>query len=591
MNIIGIHACLIDIDDGQYDYQKHLPYLTALEKPGHPIDVPILEHDSGATLFVDGKHIRSIEEERLSRFKHDGRFPYRSIDYVLGDLKKEDIDIVCFAPSGTDECNAEIINKQASEKFKEIFPNAKLWFVTHHLAHAAGSVFTAPFNSGSFITLDGMGSSMWNFNLANVPQGEHNSIGYFDKDKGMFRYFRMPDWGGFSGTNTFGQFYGAIAKHIQEDVYSDEPERTQDDFLNCEGKVMGLSAYGKDNKYDFQSYCTENSRPYAASPKDALDAFNIDRYEFGLPYINFHPTQGIVQNMLAMKISPADKAYFVQKHYEDAILYLINELRDDYLTDDICFAGGCFLNISANDKLRPLFNNIHVPPNTTDAGVHFGAAAWGVYRCKEKIEMPHNIALLGKSYNDKEIQEAIGFNDLKNIGEIKYTKYKDFDELCEVVAKYLEDDKIIGWFQGRSESGPRALGSRSLLMSPHKAENKDIMNKRVKHREYWRPFAGITLEGNGYESSPYMLFNHKVLTDDIPAITHIDGTCRMQTVDDELNPKMCSLLRKLENPILLNTSFNDSGEPIVESPEDAIRGLINMDIDYLVIENYVICKN
>ena len=117
------------------------------------------------------------------------------------------------------------------------------------------------------------------------------------------------------------------------------------------------------------------------------------------------------------------------------------------------------------------------------------------------------------------------------------------------------------------------------------------MNERVKHREYWRPFAGITLEGSGYKSSPYMLFNHEVLTDDILAITHVDGTCRMQTVDDELNPKMCSLLRKLKNPILLNTSFNDNKQPIVETPEDAIDAFKKMNIDYLVIGNYVICKN
>ena len=127
-------------------------------------------------------------------------------------------------------------------------------------------------------------------------------------------------------------------------------------------------------------------------------------------------------------------------------------------------------------------------------------------------------------------------------------------------------------------------------MSPHKKENKDIMNERVKHREYWRPFAGITLEGSGYKSSPYMLFNHNVLTDDIPAITHVDGTCRMQTVDDEFNPKMSSLLRKLKNPILLNTSFNDNKEPIVETPEDAINGFKKMNIDYLVIGNYIISK-
>tara|TARA_B100001250_G_scaffold397093_1_gene403835 strand:- start:368 stop:2095 length:1728 start_codon:yes stop_codon:yes gene_type:complete len=574
MNIIGIHGSLKELDPGAIHFPNDYKRMD--------------EHDSGATLFVDGKHIRSIDEERLSKRKYDGRFPYKSIDYCLGDLTKEDVDIVCYTPSGCDECNRQLIHKLASKRLRGLFPNAKVWFVGHHLAHAASAVFTAPFNSGSFLTLDGMGSSMWNFNLGNVPQGELNSIGYFDKNKRQFRFFRMPDWGGHSGTNVFGQFYGATSTHIQEDIYSDEPDKVGDDFLHSEGKVMGLSAYGNDFEYNFPQFCTEDSRPYAASPKDALKVFDIDQYEMGLPYINFHPTGGIVHNIVSAKISPADKSYFVQKHYEDALTYLIKELRDDYLTEDICFAGGCFLNISANTLLKPLFNNIHIPPNTTDSGVHFGAAVWASYRSKEEIEIPHNIALLGKSYNDKEIEEAIGFKDLKNIGEIKYNKYKDFDELCEIVAKYLEDDKIVGWFQGRSESGPRALGSRSLLMSPHKEENKDIMNKRVKHREYWRPFAGITLEGNGYDDSPYMLFNHKILTDDIPAITHVDGTCRMQTVNDDLNPKMCSLLRKLKNPILLNTSFNDNGEPIVETPEDAINSFKKMDIDYLVIGNYII---
>ena len=158
--------------------------------------------------------------------------------------------------------------------------------------------------------------------------------------------------------------------------------------------------------------------------------------------------------------------------------------------------------------------------------------------------------------------------------------------LCEVVAKLIDENKIIGWFQGRSEHGPRALGSRSILMSPHKAENKDIINSRVKHREYWRPFAGVTLEGRGYDS-PYMLYSYDV-KEDLPAIIHEDGTCRMQTVNDELNPKLCTLLRKFEVPVLLNTSFNDNGEPIVETPEDAIKAFKKMDIDYLVINNYIV---
>ena len=200
----------------------------------------------------------------------------------------------------------------------------------------------------------------------------------------------------------------------------------------------------------------------------------------------------------------------------------------------------------------------------------------------QTIEMPTNIALLGKSYDDFVPEET----------NCEY--YEDFDELCEVVAHELDQGKIVGWFQGRSEHGPRALGSRSLLMSPKEAESKDIMNARVKKREYWRPFAGIMLEEYVDEYfdegmvNPYMLYSQTSITKKLPAISHRDNTCRIQTVNDELNPRMCQLLRKLEVPVLMNTSFNLSGEPIVETPEDAIASFKKMDIDYLVIGNYLL---
>ncbi len=551
MNIIGIH--------GAVDWDPH--------------DMKSLNmvHDSGATLFVDGKHVRSIDEERLSRRKYDGRFPHKSIDYCLGDIKKEDIDIVCFSPSGVEKCHKQSIMKVISNTFHNIFPNAKVWFVSHHLAHAASSVFTAPFNSGSFLTLDGLGSGLWNLAFGNVTRYENNSIGYFDKNKRLFRTFRMQDW---VATNSFGDFYGTMSNHIYFDKFDKDPNH----YHNCEGKVMGLSAYGK---YDIESI------PFTKSTEDSKEIFDIDQYEFGLPFVNFYDYRKVIIDLINHGYSPEDKARWLQKNYEESFVYLIKELKKDYLEDNICFAGGCFLNISANTLIRSLFNSIHIPPYPNDSGVHFGAAVWASYKSKEIIEIPYNIALLGKSYNDKDIEEAIGFKDLRNIGEIKYNKYKDFDELCEIVAKHLEDNKIVAWFQGRSEHGPRALGSRSILMSPSKKENKDIMNSRVKHREYWRPFAGITLEGRGYDS-PYMLYSEQVLTDDVPAITHEDNTCRMQTVNDELNPRICDLLRKLKNPVLLNTSFNDNGEPIVESPNDAIMAFKNMDIDYLVMGNYLI---
>ena len=548
MNIIGIHGAL----DWEPDDLRSLNMV----------------HDSGCTLFVDGKHIRSIDEERLSRRKYDGRFPHKSIDYCLDGIKKEDIDIVCFSPSGVNKCSEQMVEKVASKIFRDIFPNAKLWYVSHHLAHAASAVFTAPFNSGSFLTLDGMGSGLWNFARGYIDKCENNSIGYFNKDKKIFRSFRMDD-------NSFGDFYAALSNHI----YFEKIKKYPDKYCNCEGKVMGLSAYG--------NFDTTKNIPYVKSTEDTRELFDIDQYDFGLPYINFYNFSGIINNLIKEYHTPEDKSYFLQKNYEEALVYLIKELKKDYLDDNVCFAGGCFLNISANSLIKSMFDNIHIPPYPNDSGVHFGAAVWASYKSKEMIEIPHNIALLGKSYNDKDIEEAIGFKDLRNIGEIKYNKYKDFDELCEVVAKHLEDNKIVAWFQGRSEHGPRALGSRSILMSPSKKENKDIMNSRVKHREYWRPFAGITLEGRGYDS-PYMLYSEQVLSDDVPAITHEDNTCRMQTVNDELNPRMCDLLRKLENPVLLNTSFNDNGEPIVESPKDAIMSFKNMDIDYLVMGNYLI---
>ena len=557
MNIIGIHGAL------EWD--------CGIEKLGQVSMI----HDSGCTLFSNGKHIRSVDEERLTRMKYEGSFPYKSIDYCLGDIKKEDIDIVCFVPSGVDPCHRQTFDKTCRRIISDIFPNADVWFVGHHLAHAASTVFTSPFNSGSFLTLDGMGSGIWDFADCDVHQYEKNSIGYFDKNKRIFNFFRInSDINSNLGENNFGDFYAVLSNKIYYDKVGGEKR-----YCNAEGKVMGLSAYGNCD--------IEIDPPYTKSTEIAKDIFDINRYEFGLPVVHFYKNQLILQHLDRNEYSPEDSAYYLQKHYENAITYWIGELRKDYLTEDVCFAGGCFLNISANTLLRPLFKNIHIPPNTTDSGVHFGAAVWASYRCKEEIEIPHNIALLGKSYNDKDIEEAIGFKDLRNIGEIKYNKYKDFDELCEIVAKHLEDNKIVAWFQGRSEAGPRALGSRSILMSPSKKENKDIMNSRVKHREYWRPFAGITLEGRGYDS-PYMLYSEQVLTDDIPAITHEDNTCRMQTVNDELNPRMCDLLRKLKNPVLLNTSFNDNGEPIVESPKDAIMSFKNMDIDYLVMENYLI---
>jgi len=239
--------------------------------------------------------------------------------------------------------------------------------------------------------------------------------------------------------------------------------------------------------------------------------------------------------------------------------------------------------------------NIHIPPCTNDVGLHFGAACYGVYMNGQEVVLPKNIALLGKIYSDEEIEpELKGFD---------YHKCDTIDEVCSFTASQLAQNKIIAWFQNKSEFGARALGSRSLLMNPSLKENKDIMNHRVKHREEWRPFAGIILEEyltDYFEEdyvSPYMLYSLTVKKDkisEISAITHEDRTCRIQTITEEYQPETTQLLRAYyqltDIPVILNTSFNDNGEPIVETPQDAVRALNHLDIDFLVIGNYVVRK-
>lgn len=555
-----------------------LEYLTESK-----LEEDIACHDSGATLFVDGYHIRSINEERLNRVKEYGGFPEKSIDYVLGDYSKDDVDIVCYVPTypwnniflynevttTSKKIWYEGKEKEASNLLRDLFPHAEVWYLSHHLCHAASTVFTSPFNSGSFLTLDGLGSGLWDFATGNIRGGENNSIGYFNKRKKIFRFFRMP---GDVGENSFGEFYCQWSKMIYEGKCKEIGKEYDDDRTPKEGKIMGLASYG--NKIDAP-------KPYTLANDFAKELFDIEKYDFGHNVANFYDYRMVFNSIQG---SLEDKAYYLQRSFEDALLGLVKSLQNDgYLEDNHCFAGGSFLNVCANSLLKPLFKNMHIPPYTNDSGIHFGAAAYAAYKTGSNPRMPkNNISYLGKSYEDFVPDEE----------NMEY--YEDFDLLCETVAYELEKNKIVGWFQGRSEHGPRALGNRSILMSPTQPENKDILNKRIKHREHWRPYAGIMLEEriDDYflegEITPYMLSSQHAISDRIPAIVHEDKTCRIQTVNKKQNPKMCHLLSKFEDPILLNTSFNKSGEPIIETPEDAIRGFKNMDLDFLVIGNYIL---
>ena len=528
-------------------------------------------HGASVTLFSDGNHIASISEERLSGIKYDGNFPHKSIEYCLstGNLSKEDIDVVIVPSMANQNFYKNYINKTIEKKVKRYFPKAKVEIASHHLCHAYSSVFSCDYNEGSFITLDNAGSVLFD-TVGQIFACENHSFGYFNKEKGIFKYYP-----GIPMTNNLGNYYWMWAHNIYTQMVQKQIDITDPKYREtfC-GKVMGLSAYGniKDPKKDWRLH-------FEGIPQVALESLPGRDFNYG-------------------NLSAENKAKQLQYNFENAMLEWMKELKEKgYIDDNLCLAGGVFLNILANSVLRKngVAKNMHIPPFPDDTGLSFGAACYGVFKAKEKVTLPHNISLLGRTYSDEEIEEALE--------GMEYKKFDTFEELCDKTVNVLAENKIVGWFQNRSEFGPRALGSRSILMNPTPKENKGMINTRIKHREEWRPFAGIMLEEYQDEyfmdtyPNEYMLYSLVVKPHQrkkLGAITHKDFSCRIQTVNQKLHPEVTTLLQKYnektECPVLLNTSFNDNGQPIVETPKDAIKTFKNIDLDYLVIGNYFVVK-
>jgi len=536
-------------------------------------------HDSGATLFINGKHICSIQEERLTKFKYDGNYPENSIKYCLsvGNLTNEDVDLIIIPSLGDRQFHIANIFGDNGKFISKKFPNSQYKIISHHEAHAYSAIYSSECNDGCYLILDGGGSNI-TADITKQLYLETSSFGYFNKKKNIFRHFATRDF--------IGLYYQSWAHHIY--CQKVDKDISPIDHRYCEtfsGKVMGLSAYGK--KLDQ----IESRAHYEIT-------------ELGYPSMFFKVIPVDIDAMTSTGIinfSPEDKAAYLQSVFENTMIDYFYALQDrGYLEKNICLSGGIFLNILGNTLLKKHFpkNNFHISPFVSDPGLHFGAAVYGSLMEKEKISLPTNIALLGKEYSRNEILEELEKNNLT------FKEFDNFDDLYDIISDYLNNNEIIGWFQGRSEYGPRALGSRSILMSPKEKENKDILNSKVKHREYWRPFAGVVLSeyvceyfDEGFES-PYMCYSQTVKKEKIskiPSITHEDNTCRIQTVNDKYNKKLTQLLKtfytKSNIPVLLNTSFNDNGKPIIESPSDAIGSFLNMDIDHLVMENFLISKN
>lgn len=583
MNILGVYGAFgwdpRNEDHIDNDIEKHL-----------------LEwvHDAGASLFIDGEHVCSIQQERLSRVKFDGSEPRLSVEYCLkaGNLEYTDIDKVCVATPGSPVFKRSRFDNDLQSHLESIFPKAKVVFYPHHSCHASVSIYTSTQTEGAFITNDGSGEGI-SFDSMKDDNGtqfatsivERGSLGYFNKDKGMMRIFHdLPR------TNCLGSHWASGSEKIFCGIVDkdwDYGQHYRGDMDSMHGKIMGLCAYGAamgddpdfEKKYLYVQTNKDfgyNGKPYVGS----LDPYWCDVFE---------------ENDLTF----AEKSYVLQRNHEEALQQMIgNYYKEGYLEDNVCFSGGVFLNVKANTWLKqtPYIKDVHIPPYTSDVGLHLGAAFLGLVDEGVKYpKMPDNIALLGREYDSHEIETAIKETGL-------YYEYRL--DVSDIAANQIAENKIVAWFQGRSEFGPRALGSRSILMSPKVAANKDVLNERVKHREDWRPFAGIILDECLTEyfeedfESPYMIYGLTVKEDkvsEIPAITHIDRSCRIQTVNNVLNSDMTNLLHKVRDktgtPIVLNTSFNDNGEPIVESPEDALRAFQKMDIDILIMGNYMVCKN
>ncbi len=552
-------------------------------------------HDTGVALLEEGEPVFVIEEERLNREKKTQRFPEQALNAALTErgLSIGDVDLITMPwdiPRFWRTLAGNLIRKfpkslnllhvrshpvQQNQLYRgtrylgarlaEYFGTTNLppiKYVGHHDSHAAG-FFMSPFDEATVLVMDGYGDDA----STSVYLGQGNQL---DRQwhTSMF--------------NSLGILYTAVTGHLGFEMNRDE------------GKVMGLAAYGSDR--------------LDADFKDILLLLSDGRYRVNMDYFQFD-CYGIDRPMkpkFIEKFGPArnsdepltdhhrDMAHALQALTEDAILHIVHHLSKSYPSKNLYLSGGVALNCVANAKIleQTGYEQIWIPPNASDTGVPLGSALWHHHVTNNE---PRTFRLVhpfyGKEYSALEMRAA-----LTEFG-MHFEELSD-DALFPRVAADLAEGKIVGWFQGRFEMGPRALGNRSILADPRRAEMKDIINRRVKHREPFRPFAPVVLAERASEwfeiaqEDPYMTIAPKVRpekADQIPAGVHADGTGRIQTASREANPRYHRVISEFEKltgvPVLLNTSFNRQ-EPIVARPEEAISCFLRTDMDVLVLGNF-----
>lgn len=552
-------------------------------------------HDSSACIIQDGKIIAAAQEERFSRIKHDSSYPHQAIKYCLQEAGNPKIDKTVFYENPIlkyDRVQKNLYSfPQTYSKFKtaldaqqkRIEETKHMEYVDHHTSHAASAFYPSPFEDAVIVTIDGVGE----WNTTTICNGVKNKI----------HKITSLDY-----PNSLGLLYSAFTYFCGFKVN------------NGEYKLMGLAPYGKPTYYD-------------KIVNNLIDIKADGSFALNLDYFGFHNSDVIINKKfeklfgLPKRSEDSDitKEYTniaasIQMVTEKIVFNICKYAQTITGQSNLCLAGGVALNCVSNGKLQKsgLFKNIWIQPASGDAGGALGAALHYYYSKGHKRTISSNTmqsAYLGPSYDN----EVLDFLKTNNISYSKLSIPK--------VAGYLANEKVVGWFQGRMEFGPRALGHRSILGDARSSKMQSIMNLKIKFRESFRPFAPIVLKEdceNYFDldtESPYMLLvskvskkilkqNRKPSTFDVikhvniersslPAITHVDNSARVQTVDKN-NDKLYSLLKafkkKTDTGVLINTSFNVRGEPIVCTPVDAYNCFKNSGMDYLVLGNYVIGK-
>lgn len=567
-------------------------------------------HDSSVSILSDEKLLFAVEEERLNRKKHSGVFPIESINqaFKYTNLSIEDIDHITFpwnpnislmmAPiyvlkfwktlpillrekkDFSMEEQLGMINhlkdiKKIPVKLKNIYFDKKTKFkfhcLEHHMCHAASAFYPSGFDEAAILTYDGAGE--WASTLLGYGQGKN------------IKKFHTVDT-----PHSLGAPYQAISRFLGFS-YGEGP-----------GKLMGLASYGKRDSDEYKKL------------KKIIFYTEDGKFKINMKFFSYHYSRrkrGVSEEFIKLFGNPAEDgttnwtekqlnlATAAQQIIEDICFDLAKFLKKKTNSKNLCLAGGVALNSVTNGLIAKsgIFENIFIQPAAGDSGTSFGSTLLLAHNILNRdVNFTQQDAFLGPKYSEEEIEKEF------KVSKLNYSK-KSFDEIYQDTCELLIDNKIVAWHQGRMEFGPRALGNRSFLASAFNPEMKNILNKRVKFRESFRPFAAIVLEedaGKYFDFSqpnPYMLLVYKVKKEYqkiIPSATHVDETVRIQTVNKNENPHMYALLtefkKKTGHSVIINTSFNIKGEPIVCSPKDSIYSFTRADIDALVIENFISFK-